>query len=209
MAWPKPTSACGSTRKWRATLDADPYDEDMRERTLDAGDQAAPSERSISGAETQWSRRLQALLLGGEDMLDVTEAARYLIRDDTNIDARVRRTLEAGMFVSYARSFVETRGGLPKLNRASNLSADLLDSHKQIIRRRNAVYAHTDETDMRQIQLSGPALDLWLSGQGELRHQWESPTAGMLQDVIDLAGIHLKKFHDAIVKIQKRTRLTL
>ena len=141
-------------------------------------------------------------------MLDVIETAQYLMRDDTNVDPRVRRTLEAGMSVSYARSFVKTRGGLPgglpKLNRASNLSADLLDSHEQIIKRRNAVYAHTDETDMRQIQLSSHALDRWLSGQGEVQHQWESPTAGMLQDVIDLAGIHLEKFLDEIVKIQKR-----
>src|SRR5712692_7374699 len=79
--------------------------------------------------------RLEALILAAVDMNDAFETALYL--GDDHPDARghggkmpwhVRRTLETGMFVTYARPFAETRGR-PSMKRASGLSGDLRSAH--------------------------------------------------------------------------------
>lgn len=150
-------------------------------------------------------RRLHALVLGAIDMYDAWEAARYLLGDHpeaaghaTGAPWRVRRTMETGMFVTYARPFVHSRGvGLPRLKRAVNLTAELRESHEEILSRRDAVYAHTDETPLRRIlELSDPAkLEDWFSEPGgELSEAWHPPTDAMLGDAIALAMAHLTSF---------------
>jgi signal transduction histidine kinase len=150
-------------------------------------------------------RRLRALVLGAIDMYDAWETARYLLGDHPEAAGhaagapwRVRRTMETGMIVTYARPFVDSRGhGLPRLKRAVNLTAEFRASHEEILSRRNAVYAHTDETPLRRIlELSDPArLEDWLSEPGgELSEEWHPPTGAMLGDVIVLTTAHLASF---------------
>lgn len=159
------------------------------------------------------TRRLHALLLGGIDMQDVLATAEYLLehsesaeRDD-QMRWRVRRTLETGMFVTYARPFVHTRKlGLPKLKLARELSDELLASHDEVIRRRNAVHAHTDETDLRCIlQTTSPAeLRGWLHDSGELLEQWFSAEPEMLREIAELAKANLAGFLSEIEAIASR-----
>jgi signal transduction histidine kinase len=135
--------------------------------------------------------------------------ARYLLGDHPEAPGhaaeepwRVRRTMETGMIVTYARPFVDSRrDGLPRLKRAVNLTAELRESREELLSRRNAVYAHTDETPLRRIlELSDPAkLEDWLSEpRGELREEWHPPTNAMLGDVIALTTAHLGSFLDEI-----------
>lgn len=121
---------------------------------------------SSSASDEHLYRRLHALVLGGSDMYDVLQTAQYLLGQhaeapghDGSLPWHVRRTLETGLFVTYARPFVEGRGrGLPQLKRARGLSAELQASHADILERRNTVYAHTDETPLRRIlELSNAA----------------------------------------------------
>lgn len=94
-------------------------------------------------------RRRAAIRLGGESMLDVIATAEFLRAwppEATGDDdlARVRTTLENGMFVTYARPF--TSSGLQMLNPAGGLSPELRDLHDEILELPNSVYAHTDAT---------------------------------------------------------------
>lgn len=157
-------------------------------------------------------RRLKALVFGGVDMCDVLQTALYLRGDhseapghDGGMPWRARRTLEAGMFVVYARSFTRTRrDGLPRLDRAAGLTGDLCKSHEEILSRRDRVYAHTDDTPYRQIlELAGPDQRAqWIREQGDLSEQWSPPTREMLDDVIALAAAHLTSFYGEIDEIR-------
>jgi hypothetical protein len=157
----------------------------------------------------QLTRRLHALLLGGADMQDALETAQSLLEQaeisgHARLHWRVQRTLETGMFITYARPFTKSRrNGLPTLKLAQDLTKELVDSHNEIVRRRNTVYAHTDETGLRHIlQTTGTAeLAQWLSGQGELSEQWFSPKREMLADVVALARANLRTFLEEINEI--------
>jgi hypothetical protein len=141
--------------------------------------------------------------------------ARYLLGDHPEAAGhaavapwRVRRTMETGMIVTHARPFVDSRGaGLPRLKRTVIMTAELRESHEEILSRRNAVYAHTDETPLRQIlELSDPAkLEDWLSEPGgELREEWHPPTDAMLGDVMALTTAHLASFVHEIDAVRAR-----
>lgn len=177
--------------------------------------EAKPVEASQDREEAaqHLTRRLHALLLGGIDMQDVLATAEYLLEHpesaerDNEVRWRVRRTLETGMFVTYARPFIHTRKlGLPKLKVPRELSDELLASHGEMIRRRNAVHAHTDETDLRRIlQTTSPAgLREWLHNSGELVEQWYSPEPEMLRDIAALAKANLTRFLSEIEAITAR-----
>lgn len=107
---------------------------------------------------------------------------------------------------THPTPFVDARGrGLPQLKRAPGLSAELRDSHKEILSRRNSVYAHTDETPLRQIllQLADPGdRAAWVRDQGDLSEQWFPPTREMLDDVVALAVAHLESFLAAIEEVR-------
>lgn len=139
-------------------------------------------------------------------MVDVANVVKYLAENFANLDPSIKRVLEAGLTVTYARPFLSAgRKGLPQLNRAGNLTDGLLDSHNQLIKRRHADYAHTDQEGSRRFsRFSQHDLDQWVSGQGELFHEWDSPTSRMLEDIISLAEKNLQKFHSEIENIKGR-----
>lgn len=155
-------------------------------------------------------KRLHAYLLGGVDMHDVIETADYLrgqhVRaagHDAGMPWRARRTLETGIFVTYARPFTEARGGgLPKLKRARGLPEELLKAHRDILERRHEVYAHTSETELRRIlEIADPGDRVeWVRNQGELREHWSPPTRATLEDVMALAAANLASIVDEIEK---------
>jgi hypothetical protein len=163
-------------------------------------------------------RRLHALVLGGSDLYDVLQTAQYLRGEhpdapghDGRLPWHVRRTLETGMFVTYARPFVDASGrGLPQLKRARGLSAELRASHEEILERRNRVYAHTDETPLRRIlELSNAAeRAAWVREQRELSEEWFPPTREGLEDVVALATAHLESFLSEIDEVSNRILAT-
>ena len=160
------------------------------------------------------SLRLHALVLGCVDMRETFETARYLRGDHDDapghndaLPERVRRTLETGMLVTYARPFVQTRGR-SALSPSKDLTPELRASHNDLLERRHQVYAHTDATSLlRRIhELSDPAqLAAWLPGPvGVLTELSYSPTDEVLLDLIELANAHLRCFIDAIERIKQR-----
>jgi hypothetical protein len=159
-------------------------------------------------------RRLHALALGGSDMHDVLETARYLRGEhaevpghDGGVPWHVRRVLETGMFVTYARPFAEARRpGLPRLKRAAGLSEELRATHNEILERRNKVYAHTDETPRRRIiELSDPEeRAAAVRKDVEYLEQWFPPTRDGLADVEALAVAHLERVMAEIDEVRAR-----
>ena len=150
--------------------------------------------------------RLEALILAGGDMFDVLETSRYLLGEhpdapghDGQMPWHVRRTLETGVFVTYARPFIGMRGD-GHMRRARGLSDELRASHDDIVFRRNRVYAHTDRTPLRRIlELSDPdERAAWVRERGELQEEWFPPTREGLQTAIALATAHLQSFLEEI-----------
>ena len=93
-------------------------------------------------------------LVPGEENRDAL-IRRLLLAQPANSDenesdrARVRRTLETGMVVTYARPF--TKSGLQRLKRPSGLGAEQRALHQQMLDFRDVVYAHTDDTPLREV----------------------------------------------------------
>lgn len=159
--------------------------------------------------------RLQALILGCSDMWDVMDTAERLIRaEEESSEAlgtwRVVRALEAGLIVTYARPFTRTRHAkLPHLKPANDLTEELQQSHKEVLARRNMVYAHSDGGTLRQIlEIADPsAREQWVRNQGgfaELSERWESPRREMLDDLRQLASAHLTSFLADIEDVRTR-----
>jgi len=119
-----------------------------------------------------------------------------------------QRTLEAGMVITYARPFVEARGNrLPKLSPARNLSAELNETHDELLLGRHTIYAHNTHNQLRRIlELSNKqALTTWIQRPDQtLNEEWSSPTERVLADVTRLAAEHLDRFADEIDKIARR-----
>lgn len=169
---------------------------------------------AAEGARDELWLRLLALHLGASDMWDVWQSGRYLLGEDEEalghadgLPEKVRRTLETGMIVSYARPFVDTRRGLPQMKRARGLSDELRATHKEILVRRHTVYAHTDNTAHRRIlELGDPTvLAEWLRDPAAtFTEEWHSPTDAGLRDLMALSKAHLDAFVDEIGRVRLR-----
>jgi hypothetical protein len=133
-------------------------------------------------------RRRDAIRLGGDGMLDVIATANFLreLPSESEDDevTRVRRTIETGMVVIYARPFVQSRMGTGPLKIAPGLGPDLRATHDQLLEFRRTAYAHTDETPARSIiDVHEDAADWHL--------HWIYLTASGLDSVAELARAHL------------------
>jgi len=156
--------------------------------------------------------RLEALILAGADMFDVYETSQYLLGEhpdapghDDKIPWHVRRTLETGLFVTYARPFIGARRG-GQMKRARGLSDELRAFHDDMVFRRNRVYAHTDRTPLRRILELSDADEraAWVRDRGELREEWFPPTREGLKTAIELARAHLQSFLEEIDAVRSR-----
>jgi len=89
------------------------------------------------------------------------------------------RALQTGVAVCYARAFTRSKG-YPMLekNKWAPSDADQRAVHFDLLRLRNVLFAHTDETDMRRVVDAGEILGLgWNMLVEEYRpipvEQWE------------------------------------
>ncbi len=160
-------------------------------------------------------------------MSDVLESAHYLLGEhgdapghDGGMPWRARRTLETGMFVTYARPFTGSRG-LQKLDRAPGVSRELIETHAQIVDLRHTIYAHSDDTPFRQIrkpvdleELTAWPEDLaaWVREPGalfedELLEQWLAPMRPMLEAICFLSEANRAHFATQIEQVSERLRL--
>lgn len=133
-------------------------------------------------------------------MQDALETALYLLGEHSGAPALhdrdlpspyVRRTLEAGLVVSYLRPFTKSFA-YPRLERLSDLPEGLVDAHDDCLDVRNKVYAHTDDTPLRSV---GP-LDEWIRGEREIGvvELWTPPTRDRLRAISQLAQLHRDAF---------------
>jgi hypothetical protein len=161
--------------------------------------------------ELLWAR-MESLVLAAVDMVDVIETCRYLLDEHPEAKGhgaalpwRIRRTLETGMFVTYARPFVRSRRG-GHLNRSRDLNGESRKDHDDILVRRDQVYAHTDRTDLRRIiEFDNPeARARWLEEFGDLKENWFPPTREGLTTTIALAEAHLKSVLEELGKLRQR-----
>jgi hypothetical protein len=91
-----------------------------------------------------YKRSFNRLVLAAQDMEECRAAAQFL-HEATNLSGDVRRALETGIAVAYARPWGKTNtiGVLPDHWKPTD--PDQLTLHDELITVRNKVYAHTDE----------------------------------------------------------------
>ena len=157
-------------------------------------------------------------------MTDVIETATYLLGEsedarghDGGMPWRARRTLEAGLIVSYSRPFTQSKG-LVTLSPAPGLDDDLRATHRDLLDQRKTVYAHTDDTPFRQLrrvnEIGAPSdwpenLTEWVLEhgnpfEGELYEQWTLPTRPGLESIRALALANRAHFALQIDEVCKR-----
>jgi hypothetical protein len=93
---------------------------------------------------------LKRLILAEADMKQTEAGARYIEASTMNEDAH--RALQTGVMVCYARPFTR-RQGIGPLDRKEWAPGDVEEQalHRSILVLRDKVFAHTDDTDMREI----------------------------------------------------------
>lgn len=156
-------------------------------------------------------RRLTALRLAVWDMNDVMETALYLLGrheepppgHDGELPFRVRRTLEAGLVVSYCRPFSES-DGLMSLSPPKGLSHEARQIHEELRKRRNKVYAHTDQSPYRLIRrLADPE-----SGALTDFEQWSPPDRALNTAIAALAAANARAFDNEARAIERMLGLS-
>jgi len=129
--------------------------------------------------------------------MDVIASAEFLLAwhasvPDDDDTARVRSTLETGMFVIYARPFTS---GLQMFSSARRLTSEQRDLHDQILELRHSVYAHSDDSPWREA-LDNPLGDFLVS--------WLYPTPKLLEQVLDLARAQLVGFLASLEELEEQ-----
>ena len=154
-------------------------------------------------------RRAEALILASRDLLDVAICADQLLvvaGTASQLHPRVRRVLETGILVTYARPF--SGHSSRTIRPARGLSPELRKFHDEIIGRRNKVYAHTDHTDIRLIVnlRSTDAVDAFAAGDDEtmIREEADVLTEKGLTWLRELAQIHYTACHAEVDRLRVR-----
>ena len=80
--------------------------------------------------------------------------------------------------------------------------------HREILKRRNSVYAHTDETPLRYLRPLGhpDSRTRWVREpwDGAFPESWSPPTLSMLDGILVLAAMHLESFIVEIEQVRQR-----
>ncbi len=155
----------------------------------------------------QMLRRAEALNLASRDLWDVgicVDRLRATVGTPFQPDTRVQRVLETGVLVTYARAF----SGKPSrtIQVSSGLSPDLRKFHNEIIGRRNKVYAHTDDTDIRVIVnlRTSDAVAAFVAGNDAtmIREESDVLTDKGLVMLRELAQIHYTETHAEVDRLR-------
>lgn len=153
-------------------------------------------------------RRAEALFLAGRDFWDVGVVVDHL-RDAALSDAlppQIRHTLEVGMIVTYCRPF--SGSSSQTISQSADLSPELSDFHKELIRRRHTVYAHTDHTNYRRarnFRSREEAIALLKDfEEGVVHEEWDSLTDDGLSCLRELATHHHQKVSAELDRLRAR-----
>jgi hypothetical protein len=156
-------------------------------------------------------RRVASLAFGITDMTIVEATAKDLLDADPSVrgDAvLVRRALEAGVVVVYARPFIGSRG-LMQLAPAPFRTPRLRQTHETFLDVRHRVYSHTDDTDFRfLLELDEHDwFDRFLeSGIEGFAESWWPPPPPVLEDVQALAAANRESYHAELERLRVRLR---
>ena len=152
-------------------------------------------------------RRAEALIFGLFDMRCVERTAQHLLDTfATEDDGYVRRTLETGLVIVYARPFTASRG-LPPLKPAPFDNEHMRNVHEAYLAVRHAVYAHTDVTDLRQVIRSDQPdwLDQFVAtGLQQVGETWSPPSPDLLEDVRALSVQNRMSFEAEVERLRRR-----
>jgi hypothetical protein len=156
--------------------------------------------------EDRLLRRAEVLFLAGRDLWDVGLLVDYLVGAIVSCQPsdRVQHTLEVGTIVTYCRPFTGRRGRT--ITMATDLSPELSVFHRELIKRRNTVYAHTDHTDHRMARtFRSPEEGFELLRNfetGVVHEEWDSLSDNGFISLRELAAHH----HGKVVSELDRLR---
>jgi hypothetical protein len=154
--------------------------------------------------EQRVKNQYAAFVLATGDMREAFESAHYLARAQSAMGG-AEFALTTGVVVSYARPFVKSRTpGYPRLDekRWAPDDADARTLHYELLRLRDVLYAHNDETEMRRAMDAGS--HRWEAGVGMIG-EWTAPVYPLefWKAVSDLAARQRNLFLNKAIELGK------
>jgi hypothetical protein len=152
-------------------------------------------------------RRFEALVYGVSDMRGAAQTAEYLNGVfPYHDDLLVRRTIEAGLIVVYARPFIDSRG-MSRLSPSPDIDERVRAFHDDMLERRGRDYAHTDSMAYRMvIELEAPDWHDRLVNVGAhaFAETWRDLTPNELEDLRALAELNRLSFMSEVERLRAR-----
>jgi hypothetical protein len=162
----------------------------------------APLVAAVGGnAAAERERLLQQvarLRFGAADMDQAAAAAEALLAERHN--GSLCRALETAIAVCYARPFSESNRIGSVGNRWIPKDSAERRLHRRLIELRDQVYAHTDETDAREIIDVGALF----GDESAFAEQWRPVDRTVLPRIVALCGSQQERFRKAAAELQAR-----
>jgi hypothetical protein len=148
-------------------------------------------------SEAEELGRERARLVRAEsDMRQAEAAARHLIAHGAEMNGDAERALVTGMIVTYARCYTTSYGyGQVEGKLATPESPALAVFHKELVERRNDLFAHNDATPFRGEMDIAAHLGV---GEGQFVEAWTPIDAASFRSLEQLAAAQRERFRERI-----------
>jgi hypothetical protein len=144
-------------------------------------------------------RELRRFRFAQADMRQAAAAAEALSRERG--DGDLCRALETACVVIYARPFTPPNKVGPLGEEWAPTHPWELALHDELCDKRDQVYAHSDETPMRDVVDIGETIGKEHPVYAE---QWQPVNRGMLPTFIRMVWTQEKRFYDAAVEVERQ-----
>jgi hypothetical protein len=160
--------------------------------------EAAEGSELSEGERNELRRELTRLRLAQSDMAQAAAAAEALKGERE--ESPLGRALETACVVIYARPFTSNKVGRLGEEWAPT-DPEERALHDELCKRRNQVYAHSDETPLREVVDIGASIG---KDHPVYAEQWHPVNRDVLPAFIAMAWKQEKRFYDAAVEVERQ-----
>ena len=153
-------------------------------------------------ARVRLERDLRRLVLAESDMRQAAVAAAHLAEQGRNMNGLAERVMWTGLVVTYARPYLESNTLYAVTGRlAKPDDPSLRPLHADLLKRRNDLFAHNDETELRE------PIDVYAYlgiGAGRFVEQYTPMNPEALPAIQRLAEAQRERFRERVDEIARR-----